>query len=106
MVARDRDGLVGRGGGGLMATLVTRGPRPTRRTELGAPGVRPAALVAAAQFRESLLSRVASISSSEGPVPSALTGQGSTSRKETVSMVAAVLSLRATVSPELDRLPP
>ena len=46
------------------------------------------------------------MSSRDGPVPSAVTGQGSTSRKETVSMVAAVASLSATVSPELDRLPP
>ena len=75
----DGDGLVGgrdgRGGG----TLVMRGPTPMPATELAAPGVRPAALVEAAQLRESLLSGVASISSRDGPVPSGVTGQGATS---------------------------
>ena len=99
-------GSLAAGEAGAAVTPAMRGPRPVRRTELAAPGVRPAVLVAAAQLRKSLFLRVASMSSSDGPVPSAVTGQGSTSRKLTVSMVAAVASLRATVSPELDRLPP
>ena len=63
----------------LGAIAVMRGPRPERRTELAAPGVRPAALVAEAQLSGSLLSRVASTSSRDGPVPSAVTGHGSAS---------------------------
>src|SRR4051812_5458543 len=87
----------------LGVTLAMRGPSPVRRTELAAPGVRPAVLVAAAQLRKSSLLRVGSMSSREGPVPSALTGQGSVSSYLTESMVAPVLSLRLTVSPPLDR---
>jgi hypothetical protein len=63
-------------------------------------------LVAAAQFRKSLPFWEESTSSSDGPVPSAFTGQGSTSRKLTLSMVAPPASRTATVSPELARLPP
>src|SRR3954468_8583595 len=91
---------------GLGVTPVMRGPRPVRRTELAAPGVRPAVLVAAAQLRKSLFSRVGSISSREGPVPAAVTGQGSSVPKATVSMMVPVLSLSEIVSPLLDRFPP
>ena len=106
MVALTVTGSLAAGEVGVAATLLMWGPMPLRRTELAAPGVRPLALVAAAQLTASLLFRVASMSSRDGPVPSARTGQGSTSRNETVSMVAPLPSLRATVSPEFDRLPP
>ena len=80
MVAVTVTGWFAAGAVGVAVTAVMRGPRPVRRTELAAPGVRPAALVAAAQFEGVVVLEGGVDQLEGGPVPSALTGHGSTSR--------------------------